>query len=100
MKPEFSPTITLGSILSAASMFGAAAAVYAAVVSKDVQHDERIASNSIEISRVERQSVEATKELRDEVKNVNRNLSNINDKLTLYILQDTERKLNARPTTR
>lgn len=95
---KYESTITLGSIITAVSMFGAAAAVYASVVSKDVQHDERIAYNSAEIARVEDTATEVAKELKAELKEVNRNLQLLNQNMAR--LTDPPKAHNARPNTR
>ena len=71
-KLQYEPKVTLGNIISILCIFGSCAAAYAAIVSKDNEHDIRINYNS-----------KAVEEIKTELKDINKTLNSINSNIIL-----------------
>lgn len=83
---KYEPTISLGAVIQFITLICAGIGVFVTLVRADTQHDERIAINAQEIKRVEQQAAEANRELKDEVKEVNRTLGVINQNMLRYLV--------------
>ena len=93
-KFEYTPNISLGAILQIITLVGSCLAAYVALARADTVHEERIATNSMEIARVERKLDSTQKDIKQEMQDMNRTLQSMDEKITRYMIRSMERELN------
>lgn len=78
---RFFPSVSLGSIIATLAFLGASAGVYAQFVGDIKEAKTEIISIKAEQTRKEKLDYESRQEIKGEVRDVNRKLEKVNDKL-------------------
>lgn len=84
MKFSYNPEVSLGNLLQLVGMLTSVGAAYFALVTTDVRHEAKLKELSDGQVRIESTQKEYVTEIRSDIKEINRNLSNIviNDALS------------------
>ena len=89
---EYTPQVSLGAILQIITIIGAIVGAYVTFANRLVIQEERTAVNSVEIARVEKKTDATMAELKE----LNKTLTGMDEKITKYIIMNMEYQLQNR----
>ena len=87
MKFEYNPEISLGNILQILTILGGIAAGYATLVQANTIQDKNIEAHEAAITAIKVATKEAAGELKDNVKEIQKDVRKLDEKFTDYVIK-------------
>lgn len=87
MKVEYNPEVSLGALLQIGTVVSAVFAAYVALSVTDAKHDGVLAQHTTEINRIQLQVDHIQTEIREQVKDVSKDIKGVDQKVTQILIE-------------
>lgn len=88
---KYNPEISAGSIGTVISVLLSVGTAYLGLSNTDIKHDQLIAAQSEKIQRVEKDTLDNRNDVKEQLKELQRSVKNLDDKFTNYVIENASK---------